>query len=155
MKIKITGKLKNMSRTEFEDMMQYYGRLLLGKRLTKKIFVEVRFTKLSKRVGYAHSTDYRSRRHRDFEIVLRDDLSYDEIVSIAAHEMAHVRQLALGDLTCLYENIWDWQGMKFKLTKKTYPFTPWEKDARWSEAWLRYFYNQYKEQYGSPQMHRV
>jgi hypothetical protein len=148
MKIYIMGHAKNISRAEIKYLFNFYGNILLGKRLAKNISIELGIFNRGDHRGadvIPIDSDIRNRNHREFSITMTKDMSYNTCVRAIAHEMAHIRQFARGEFTCVDGNIMWWKGMKYELTDKTYPHTPWEKDADRSERWLLYFYKKHKD----------
>lgn len=144
MKIKFLGKPKCIDIEETRYALKFYGNILLGPRLSNNIILHVEFRDLNLG-GQITPIDYdeRSNNHREFLMGIHKKMTHYDTLRCMAHEMAHVRQFAKGEFTCVHTNIMRWKGMKYKLTQKTYPLVPWEKDARASEGWLLWFYAQH------------
>ena len=83
---------------------EFYGEVLLGKRMAKNILVEIKLTKDLKQkeqaYGYCHITDDNLNRPREFMIELDTSMKhpFDQILTWLAHEMVHLKQFVRGEL---------------------------------------------------------
>ena len=112
---------------------EFYGEVLLGKRMAKNILVEIKLTKDLKQkeqaYGYCHITDDNLNRPREFMIELDTSMKhpFDQILTWLAHEMVHLKQFVRGEL-CDYETgRVQWKTRAFG--KVHYDDQPWEKEA--------------------------
>ena len=126
----------------------YYGALLLGTRMAKNIYLEIKLTKdlkkKEKAYGYCHIIDDDLNRPREFMIELDTSMkhSFDQILIWLAHEMVHLKQFVRGEL-------FDYETGKVQWKKRMYGNVhyedqPWEKEAYRLEDKL---YNEFAEWY--------
>ena len=125
---------------ELKDLVkrgaEFYGEVLLGKRMVKNIYLDIKLTKNLKKkegaYGYCHIVDNSLARPREFMIELDASMRYkfDQILTWLAHEMVHVKQFARGEL-CDYETgRVQWKSRAFgRLIHTHYEDQPWEKEA--------------------------
>ena len=82
----------------------YYGEVLLGKRMAKNIYLDIKLTKDLKKkegaYGFCHIIDDSLSRPREFMIELDASMRYkfDQILTWLAHEMVHLKQFVRGEL---------------------------------------------------------
>jgi hypothetical protein len=78
-----------------------------------------------------------SHKHSEFTIQVDADLSFKTSLSILAHELTHVKQYAIGEMSYDYRKVEDtfWKGKRIPASVK-YEDQPWEKDARKQELAL-------------------
>jgi len=126
----------------------YYGVVLLGTRMAKNIYLEIKLTKdlkkKEKAYGYCHIIDHSLSRPREFMIELDASMKYkfDQILTWLAHEMVHLKQFARGEL-CDYETgRVQWKSRSFG--RVHYDDQPWEKEAYRLEDEL---YEMFAEEY--------
>ena len=122
---------------ELKDLVkqgaEFYGEVLLGKRMAKNICLDIKLTKNLKKkeqaYGYCHIVDHSLARPREFMIELDASMKYtfDQILTWLAHEMVHLKQFVRGEL-CDYETgRVQWKSRSFG--KVHYNDQPWEKEA--------------------------
>ena len=129
----------------------FYSEVLLGKRLTKNIYLDIKLTKdlkkKEKAYGFCHIVDDNLSRPREFMIELDASMRYkfDQILTWLAHEMVHLKQFARGEL-CDYETgRVQWKSRAFgRLIHVHYEDQPWEKEAYRLEDEL---YEMFEEEY--------
>ena len=70
-------------------------------------------------------------KHSEFVIQIDDSLSIEDTFHIIAHELTHVKQYALGELSYDYKNVDRnmWKGKIILEDSIPYDDQPWEKDA--------------------------
>jgi len=151
MEIKIFGKNEIVSKEEMRYMLNFFGDILLGKRLARNIYLEVENNDLDdNEMGYCHYTDFEYRKHREFVIELNRNLPYYEQVETLAHEMVHLKQFARNEWK-MYEQdgLYSWMGRRIYVPddkfSERYRKLPWEKEAYLSEPWLAGFYREHCE----------
>lgn len=71
----------------------------------------------------------------EFEVYVDADLSFELFLKSLGHELAHVRQYALGQLSCKGE-VFRWNGMVVDINAYDYYDLPWEISAHGSEFGL-------------------
>ena len=137
---------------ELKDLVkqgaEFYGEVLLGKRMAKNIYLDIKLTndlkKKEKAYGYCHIIDDSLSRPREFMIELDASMKYsfDQILTWLAHEMVHLKQFVRGEL-CDYESgRVQWKSRTFG--RVHYDDQPWEKEAYRLEGEL---YEMFKEWY--------
>ena len=137
---------------ELKDLVkrgaEFYGEVLLGKRMVKNIYLDIKLTKNLKKkegaYGYCHIVDNSLARPREFMIELDTSMRYkfDQILTWLAHEMVHLKQFVRGEL-CDYETgRVQWKSRTFG--KVHYDDQPWEKEAYRLEDEL---YEMFAEEY--------
>ena len=113
---------------------EFYGEVLLGKRMAKNILVEIKLTKDLKQkeqaYGYCHITDDNLNRPREFMIELDTSMKYsfDQIITWLAHEMVHLKQFVRGELWDYESGRVQWKSRAYS-KKVRYKDQPWEKEA--------------------------
>jgi len=111
----------------------YYGALLLGTRMAKNIYLEIKLTKdlkkKEKAYGYCHIIDHSLARPREFMIELDASMKYDfgDILTWLAHEMVHLKQFVRGELWDYETGRVQWKSREYG--KVDYDDQPWEKEA--------------------------
>lgn len=150
MKIKIIGKNKIVSKEEMRYMLNFFGDILLGKRLSNNIYLEVENTDFDddNEMGYCNYTDYDYPTHREFVIEINKNLSYHHQVETLAHEMVHLKQFARNEWKMHNrEGVYSWMGKRMYIPEdkysERYRKLPWEKEAYLSEPWLTSFYRKH------------
>ena len=122
---------------ELKDLVkqgaEFYGEVLLGKRMVKNIYLDIKLTKDLKKkegaYGYCHIVDDSLAKPREFMIELDASMRYkfDQILTWLAHEMVHLKQFVRGEL-CDYETgRVQWKSRTFG--RVHYDDQPWEKEA--------------------------
>ena len=127
---------------------EFYGEVLLGKRMAKNILVEIKLSKDLKQkeqaYGYCHITDDNLNRPREFMIELDTSMkhSFDQILIWLAHEMVHLKQFVRGELFDYATGNVQWKSRTFGRVR--YTDQPWEKEAYRLEDEL---YEMFEEEY--------
>ena len=112
---------------------EFYGEVLLGKRMAKNILVEIKLTKELKQkeqaYGYCHITDDNLNRPREFMIELDTSMKhpFDQILTWLAHEMVHLKQFVRGELFDYATGRVQWKTRSFG--RLDHDDQPWEKEA--------------------------
>ena len=125
-----------------------YGEILLGKRMEKNIYLDIKLTndlkKKEKAYGYCHIIDDSLSRPREFMIELDASMKYsfDQILTWLAHEMVHLKQFVRGELFDYENGRVQWKSRTFG--RVHYTDQPWEKEAYRLEGYL---YNEFAESY--------
>lgn len=120
-----------------EDATRFYGSELMSTRMRNllKIRIEMRKTKLEKdTLGEVGNLLIGSEKQRDFTIITRRDASLEQQLSTLAHEMVHVRQIAMNQLQVRrWKSDWKihtrWKGEEMPLGLE-YKDYPWEHEAK-------------------------
>ena len=121
----------------------YYGALLLGTRMAKNIYLEIKLTKdlkkKEKAYGYCHIIDHSLARPREFMIELDASMKYgfDDILIWLAHEMVHLKQFVRKELWDYEIGSVQWKTKRYSSGMK-YNDMPWEKEAYRLEDKLYY-----------------
>ena len=116
----------------------FYSEVLLGSRMEKNIYLDIKLTKgmkqKEKAYGFCHIVDDNISKPREFMIELDASMKYsfDQILTWLAHEMVHLKQFVRGEL-CDYET-----------GRVHYNDQPWEKEAYRLESKL---YEEFEEWY--------
>ena len=125
-----------------------YGEILLGTRMTKNIYLDIKLTnnlkKKEKAYGYCHIVDDNLSRPREFMIELDASMKYtfEQILTWLAHEMVHLKQFVRKEL-CDYESgRVQWKTRSFG--RVHYDDQPWEKEVYRLEGEL---YEMFEEWY--------
>ena len=126
----------------------FYSEVLLGSRMEKNIYLDIKLTKglkqKEKAYGFCHIVDDNISKPREFMIELDASMKYsfDQIHTWLAHEMVHLKQFVRGEL-CDYETgRGQWKTRSFGRVK--YDDQPWEKEAYRLEGEL---YEMFEEEY--------
>ena len=134
--------------TAIKASAEFYAERLLGKRMAKNIYLDIKLTKdlkkKEKAYGYCHIVDDNLSRPREFMIELDASMKYsfDQILTWLAHEMVHLKQFVRGEL-CDYETgRVQWKSRSFG--RVHYDDQPWEKEAYRLEGEL---YEMFEEWY--------
>ena len=137
---------------ELKDLVkqgaEFYGEVLLGKRMVKNIYLDIKLTKNLKKkegaYGYCHIVDDSLARPREFLIELDASMRYkfDQILTWLAHEMVHLKQFVRKEL-------WDYESGRVQWKSRSYGRVhyddqPWEKEAYRLEDEL---YEMFEEEY--------
>ena len=130
------------------NAVEFYGEVLLGKRMAKGVHVSVKLTKNLKKkeqaYGFCHITDDSLSKPREFMIELDASMkhSFDQILTWLAHEMVHLKQFVRKEL-------WDYETGRVQWKSRSYGRVdyenqPWEKEAYRLEGEL---YEMFEEWY--------
>ena len=116
------------------NAVEFYGEVLLGKRMAKGVDVTVKLTKNLKKkeqaYGFCHITDDSLSRPREFMIELDSSMkhSFDNILMWLAHEMVHLKQFVRKELWDYEIGAVQWKTKRYSSGMK-YNDMPWEKEA--------------------------
>ena len=137
---------------ELKDLVkqgaEFYGEVLLGKRMAKNIYLDIKLTndlkKKEEAYGYCHIVDDNISRPREFMIELDASMKYsfDQILTWLAHEMVHLKQFVRKELWDYESGRVQWKSRSFGRVK--YDDQPWEKEAYRLEGEL---YEMFEEWY--------
>ena len=112
------------------DAVNFFSDHLFSPRLSKHIVIELELKKNFKDHGDCDILEYNSQRKaRTFKIRLRKKKSFKSFIKTLAHEMVHVKQFALGEMSEFHDRWKD--GVDYKDTP--YYDLPWEIEARTME----------------------
>ena len=135
---------KKFSNKDVVQAATFFDRQLLSERLSRNVVVTIKTKSRKKLEGADGVCDWEvndSGRVRDFEIHLRDSLTFKDMVRTLAHEMVHLKQYAKGELKHLQKlNANRYNGEVYNLSDLTYFDYPWEIEAYGREAGLYYRY---------------
>ena len=126
----------------------FYNEVLLGNRMAKNIYLDIKLTKDLKKkegaYGYCHIIDHSLSKPREFMIELDASMrhSFDNILIWLAHEMVHLKQFVRKEL-------WDYETGRVQWKSRTYgklhyDDQPWEVEAYRMEEKL---YDEFAEWY--------
>lgn len=115
---------------EVTDAVCFFTDQLLSTRLSKHLVIELELKSYLKDHGDCEIIEYNSQRKpRSFKIRLRKKKSYKSLIKTLAHELVHVKQFALGEISELHDRWRD--GVDHRDTD--YFDLPWEIEARMLE----------------------
>ena len=112
----------------------FYGEVLLGKRMAKNIYLDIKLTKdlkkKEKAYGYCHIIDDDLDKPREFHIEIDTSMKHStqDILTWIAHEMTHLKQFVKGELYDWEDGSVQWKTKRYIRTLK-YDDMPWEKEA--------------------------
>lgn len=144
MSITINGIRRKRDTVVFEDALDFYLMLLLPRRVSRGIHVDLFFKKkLDDGVdGWCQVSGYNTRnKARDFDIEICKDRSMRYQLMTLAHEAVHLKQYALGEID---ENMNTWKGVRIPASTDYYD-SPWEIEAHGREKGL---YVRFCDMYG-------
>jgi hypothetical protein len=126
-------------RTLFRRCVLFYiSRLMPRKKvLNVKIIFDDKLYSENGMIGSCLADDHPyDKKHREFTIGIDSGLNLPQTLAVLAHEMAHVRQYATGQMGYDYTNtdITIWNGKRYDERKIAYENQPWEIDAKMYEA---------------------
>lgn len=128
-------------RAHLKEAAAFYIKRLLPrkKRLLVKIYLKEGLLEKDGMSGSCSVDDYAvNRRHYEFNVHVEPTLELEEMLSILAHELTHVKQYATGQL--LYDRrkpeISIWEGVRYDDSEIEYEDQPWEIDAVYYEELL-------------------
>jgi hypothetical protein len=142
--ISVKGKNESIGKREIKYIINFFGKLLLGRQLGKFVSVEVLFLKLEDNLlGLCGPVDFDYKNHREFEILIDNRQNKKNQILTLAHEMCHLKQYARGELKNYSDDIYKWMGKTVRIPNDKYKNMPWEKEANLSEGYLYDFYKQH------------
>ena len=144
MMVSVRGQNDVLSKKEIRKSVSLFGNILLGKRLSDNIYVEVYNESYDLNdMGFCNPMDFEERSPREFEIFVNKNLcKYEQLLTIA-HEMVHIKQFALNEFKVFDNHEYKWRGKKVRHPRKKHFNLPWEKEAIASEPWLMHYYEKY------------
>ena len=131
------------------NAVEFYGEVLLGKRMAKNVYVSVKLTKNLKKkekaYGFCHIIDDSLSRPREFNIELDASMRhpFSQILTWLAHEMVHLKQFVRKELWDYESGRVQWKSRAYS-KKVHYDDQPWEKEAYRLESEL---YEMFEEEY--------
>ena len=131
------------------NAVEFYGEVLLGKRMAKYVHVSVKLTKNLKKkeqaYGFCHIIDDSLSRPREFNIELDASMRhpFSQILTWLAHEMVHLKQFVRKELWDYESGRVQWKSRAYS-KKVHYDDQPWEKEAYRLESEL---YEMFEEEY--------
>ena len=111
----------------------FYSEVLLGSRMEKNIYLDIKLTKgmkqKEKAYGFCHIVDDNISKPREFMIELDASMKYsfDQILTWLAHEMVHLKQFVRGELFDYETGRVQWKSRTYG--RVHYDDQPWEKEA--------------------------
>ena len=131
-------KFSEQLQQEVCDAVNFFSDHLFSTKLSKHLVIELELKSYFKDHGDCEVIEYNSQRKpRSFKIRLRKKKSYKSLIKTLAHELVHVKQFALGEMSEFHDRWRD--GVDYKDTE--YFDLPWEIEARMMEHVL---YDKYK-----------
>ena len=131
------------------NAVEFYGEVLLGKRMAKNVYVSVKLTKNLKKkekaYGFCHIIDDSLSKPREFMIELDASMRhpFSQILTWLAHEMVHLKQFVRKELWDYESGRVQWKSRAYS-KKVHYDDQPWEKEAYRLEGEL---YEMFEEEY--------
>ncbi len=132
--VKINNLPKTIDRKRIKAAVSFYADKLIGKRLSKNVYLTLSFGKKSLNDICWEDDNLRP---REFSIGLSSLQTTDEVLLVLAHEMIHVKQYVKGELKD-YITKPDpyWKGKPYSRKKVNYYDLPWEIEAYEKETAL-------------------
>lgn len=135
MQIYTRGKSDSVSRKELKYATNWYASMLMSKRLTNNLTIEIHLVKMKDFRGLATWTEY-GRKLREFRIDIDPRQNRKQTLMTLAHEMVHVKQYATGELRDHVPGVSKWKKELFNEQKTHYYDLPWEIEAHGREFGL-------------------
>ena len=135
MKISVRGKNNILTKKHIRYAITIFGKHLLSTKLYPNINVLVQNMNIDV-WGYCGISDINERKPRSFEILLNPNLSKDEQLSTLAHEMVHLKQLALCEFKSYDNGQYKWHNQNLIMEQDQYEEMPWEIEASTQEKML-------------------
>lgn len=144
MKISVKGKNEVLSKKQIKYIVRLFGKLTLSPQLYPNINLLIQNMNLSNNTwGYCGIADIEEKKPRTFEILLNPHISKPKQIRTLAHEMVHLKQLALGQFMPYDNNEYKWNNNIVTMTSEEYNDMPWETEAKSQEDYL---IREYKKQ---------
>ena len=151
MRLLISGCPKKISLKSVREAAKFFTNHLMSTRLRKGISVRIvfisNFHEMTGNFGDC-GPEYSDERPRNFLIRIDSAQSVKSILKTLAHELAHVKSYACGDLKdYLYSNKLKWRGKLFSAddSDESYWLAPWEIEAHGYEYCLYKLFQRYIE----------
>jgi len=128
MDINITGRINAQTKRQFKEAVMYYVGRLMTSQMLKNITIDVSIRKNVENndEGFCEVVGWNSlSKPRDFKVVIKKDESVRKMLMTLAHEIVHVKQYAVGELS---ENHASWRGKRIN-EDVDYWESPWEIEA--------------------------
>lgn len=144
MDIKVTGGKGSKIRRIMKEAAEYYGHMLMTRRMAESIDLVVRIRKKLDDEdidGYCSYEDHENG-VRYFEIEIKMNKDLEEMLTVLAHEMTHLKQWATGEMKQgrILAHKTTWKGTTYIDDDVDYWDRPWEIEAFGRERglFLRY-----------------
>jgi len=148
MDIEVKGHRSSKLKNELAQAAEFYGSILLPRRMTNNISLDILLKgKLDDNAsGYCEFSD-KDGPHRFFIIELDKKEKKEDLLKNLAHEMVHLKQFALGELSngFVFSRPTTWHDRHFENNKIDYWDQPWEIEAYGRELGL---FSRYVETFG-------
>lgn len=128
MEINVTGSVSAKIKRYMNEATMYYIGRLMSTHMLKNIAINVSIRKKVENndEGFCEVTGWNSlSKPREFKIVIKKDDSVRKMLMTLAHEVVHVKQYAVGELS---ENHASWRGKRVN-EDVDYWESPWEIEA--------------------------
>ena len=132
-----------------------YGEILLGKRMAKYIYLDIKLTKDLKKkedaYGYCHIISDNLNKPREFCIELDASTKFDfaQILTWLGHEFVHLKQFVRGELFDYEYGKTQWKSRKYDTFAMKHDNQPWEREAYRLEGIL---YEEFASWYGGKEL---
>jgi hypothetical protein len=142
MEVNVLGKAKHINHRQLKKLAKFFGKQLLTDQSYSEIIVDIDLVPgLRKKKNRWGDADFWDRRHcpRLFNIRLDNHLGPRQIKRVLAHELAHVRQWAHGQMYDFKDGRVRWKNTihsAYWSKWKRPHLLPWEKDAIKTERQL-------------------
>ena len=149
MDITVKGHRSSKLKDELANAAEFYGSILLPRRVAKTVVLDIELKgKLDDNAaGYCEYHD-KERSVKYFVIELDKKEEKENLFKNLAHEMVHLKQFALGELSdgFVFSRTTRWHNTRFVDSKIDYWDQPWEIEAYGRELGL---YSRYVETFGN------
>jgi hypothetical protein len=130
---------------ELRDAAKFYTKLLLTERQSKHVTLKIKLADTGYDKGYIEWLD-RPVKPKEFLITLSNKFKTRETLKSLAHEMTHMKQFIVGDLTDeTLRSLPRWKREEVVLDKMDYFDYPWEIDAFGREVGLYVRYMRWRK----------
>jgi len=132
-----SGRPNKVSLKLCKEAVNFYGKILLGESLSKKVEINLKFCKGENLFGYCEWEDDNCK-PREFTVGIDKNLSKKATLMAIAHEMVHVKQFAKGECKDLYRpaKLTRWKDEYYDTDEIDYWDFPWEIEAYGREIGL-------------------
>lgn len=129
---------------QVEDVInaaKFYASILMEEYIHNDIHLEIHLKQNMDHYGQCHNDDFLVKYPKFFRIDLQDMEDFEDVLYNLAHEMVHLKQYALGQLTLQIEEfdkktkevkikpLWENQSIQFREQESPYWDSPWEIEA--------------------------
>lgn len=135
MKIYVRGKNDILTKKHIKYAIRLFGKQLLSNKLYPNITVLIQNMNIDV-WGYCGISDINERKPRSFEILLNPSLSKNKQLITLAHEMVHLKQLALCEFKSYDNGHYKWYNQTVIMYHDQYDEMPWEIEAQSKEKEL-------------------